>query len=92
MRGRIGQPAAVHLARGSFRADRHAGRPEPQAATPKPPADLDKRGRRSGDTIRRSYCKWNTHFAGARDVGLLLRSRRAGEPRRKPSLPRAGRL
>ena len=38
-------PISIHRARGSFRADRHGGRPEPKPAIPKPPAGMDKAAR-----------------------------------------------
>jgi P27 family predicted phage terminase small subunit len=42
MKGRPPTPIAIHRARGSYRANRHGGTPEPPAAAPKVPKWLSK--------------------------------------------------
>ncbi len=45
MKGRIPTPAAIHILQGTFRRDRHGGTAQVEVKIPKPPRDLDKRGR-----------------------------------------------
>ncbi len=46
MRGRKPIPTAIHIAQNTYRKDRHANTPMPEAAIPKAPTGMDKTARK----------------------------------------------